>query len=300
MRRCLMSIFAAMALLAQSPQPPSQPAPRVPALMGLPPETVVATVDGFKVTAAQLQVILRALSPAQQEEALKAPQVFLGQFGLMRKLSEQAEKEGLDQKTPTREQMAYNRMLALAQAKLSEGEAGISVTPQDVKDFYEGNRDLFTTARVRVIYIPFSSAPGTAGKKVLSEKEARAKADKLYAELAAGADFIKMVKEHSEDATSASKDGDFGTLRRSDQLPEEVKSAVFALKPGQVSKPVHQPNGFYLFRADEVSTEPLEKVSDRVINDLRNSRFNQWVESVQKSVQVKIESTAAFAPAAVQ
>jgi peptidyl-prolyl cis-trans isomerase C len=270
--------------------------------MSVPPDTVVATIDGQKITASQLQVILRVLAPAQQEAAMRSPQVFLQQFGLMRRLSELAEKEGLDQKSPTKDQLAYNRMLALAQAKLAASETEVKVTSEDVKNFYDTNPDGFTTVRVKVIYVPFSpsaAAPqGSAVKKVLSEKEAQAKADKLYADLKAGADFVKLVKANSEDTTSASKDGDFGTFRRSDRLPEEIKSAVFALKQGEVSQPVRQPNGFYLFRAEETGVEPLEKVRDRIINDLRNSRFNEWVQGTQKSVQVKIENEAAFAPSA--
>lgn len=315
MKRCLIGLLAVAALIAQAPPSPpqagqiapGQPAPKPPALMSLPPDTVVATVDGQKVTASQLQVILRALAPAQQEAATRSPQTFLQQFGLMRRLSELAEKEGLDQKTPTKEQLAYNRMLALAQAKLVAREAEVKVTPEDVKSFYAANPDVFTTARVKVIYIPFSpsaAAPqGAAGKKALSEEEARAKAEKLYADLKAGADFVELVKAHSEDTTSASKDGDFGTFRRSDRLPEEIKSTVFALKPGEVSQPVRQANGFYLFRAEETGVEPLEKVRGQILNDLTNSRFNEWVQGTQKSVQVKIENEAAFpppAPAAVK
>ena len=108
---------------------------------------------------------------------------------------------------------------------------------------------------------------------------------------------MALVKAHSEDATSASKDGDFGSFRRSDRLPDEVKSVVFDLKPGEVSKPVRQPNGFYLFRAEETGVEPLEKVRDRVAENLRTSRFNEWVQATQRSVEVKIENQAAFAAA---
>jgi len=72
---------------------------------------------------------------------------------------------------------------------------------------------------------------------------------------------------------------------------------VFDLKPGEVSKPVRQPNGFYLFRAEETGVEPLEKVRDRVAENLRTSRFNEWVQATQRSVEVKIENQAAFAAA---
>ena len=170
--------------------------------------------------------------------------------------------------------MAYNRMLALAQAQLQEAQNQVNVNPEEVQKYYDANKDAYTQARIKVIYIPFSPDPIRRNrphprKKVLSESEAKAKAEKLYADFQAGADFVKLVKENSDDPASASKDGDFGTFRRSDQLPEEIKTAIFALKPGQVSKPVRQPNGFYIFRAEEIGTEPFDKVKAQITEDLQ-------------------------------
>ncbi|HSW50182.1 MAG TPA: peptidylprolyl isomerase, partial [Bryobacteraceae bacterium] len=133
---------------------------------------------------------------------------------------------------------------------------------------------------------------------VLSESEAKATAEKVYANLRGGADFVKMVKEYSGDASSASKDGDFGLLRRSDRVPEDVKSVVFALKAGEISRPVRQPNGFYIFRAEEISTEPLEKAQNSIMEQLRQTRMNSLVQDTQKSIDIKLENEALFAPAA--
>ncbi len=280
---------------------PGKPAaPRSNPILALPPNTVVATIDGQKILAADLQTVIRALAPGQQDAALQNPRAFLEQFSLMRKLAELAEKAGLDQKSPLKEQLAYNRALAMAQAQMSARESEIKVSSEEVQKFYEANPDLFTTAKVKVIYIPFSpnaAQSSAADKKVLSEAEAKAKADKVFADLKGGADFVKMVRENSGDPTSASKDGDFGTLRRSDRLPEDIKTAVFSLKPGQVSGPVRQPNGFYIFRAEEIGAEPIEKVRDKINLELRNSQFKEWVEATQKSISIKIENEAAFAPA---
>jgi len=269
---------------------------RLQKVLTMAPDEVVATVDGNKIRAADIQVILRSMAPAAQEAAMRDPKSFFEQYGLMRRLSALAEKAGLDKQTPVRERLAYNRMLTLAEAQLQAKESEIDVSPEEVRQFYEKNQDMFATVRVKVIYIPFSpnagSQPPGQGKKILSEAEAKAKAEKLYQELKAGADFVKLVREHSEDQTSASKDGDFGTLRRSDRLPEEVKAAVFALKAGQISAPVRQPNGYYIFRAEESGVEPLERVQQQLITDLRNAHFNEWVQSTQKSVEIKIENEA--------
>ncbi len=308
MKLFIVGLVASTALFAQtSPQPsaptpgqPAQAAPQAVSLLTLPPNTVVATIDGQKVLASDIQAVLRALAPAQQEASLKNPRAFLEQFGLMRRLSAMAEKAGLDKSSPLKEQLAYNRMLALAQAQLQASEEQFTVGPDVVQKFYENNKDLYTSARLKVIYIPFSLGSGAqtsgAEKKALSESDAKAKAEKVYADLQSGADFVKLVKENSGDPASASKDGDFGTIRRSDRIPEEVKQAVFALKPGEVSRPVRQPNGFYIFRAEEASLEPLDKVRGQIMDQLRTTHMNEWVQATQKSIEIKMEDAAAFAP----
>lgn len=296
-------LFAAVLACAQTPSTTPIPAPAPPArvsLMALPPDTVIATVDGRKVSASDLQTVLRALQGPQQQAAMKDLRGFLEQYGLMQRLSAMAEKAGLDQKSPTKEQVAYNRMLALAQAQLQETQSQVSVKPEEAQKYYDANRDVFTQARLKVIYISFSpdttAQPAAPAKKLLSEAEAKAKADKLFAQLQAGGDFVKLVKENSDDAASASKDGDFGTFRRSDQLPEDVKAAIFALKQGQVSKPVRQPNGYYLFRAEEIGVEPFEKVQQQVTATLTSSRVNDLVTATRKTLDIKIVNEAVFAP----
>jgi hypothetical protein len=59
----------------------------------------------------------------------------------------------------------------------------------------------------------------------------------LVKQLRDGADFAELAKKNSEDKNSAASGGDFGVLRRGDRIPEEIKTAVFALKPGEVSDP---------------------------------------------------------------
>ena len=213
--------FAQATAPAQS-QPPAPPAVPVN-LMGLPADTLIATMDGQKILAGDLQGVLRAFDPQQQQVRLYDLRAFLDNFALMMRLSGMAVKAGLDQKTPLKEQIAYNRLVALAQAQLQETQRSAGASAEEVRKFYDSNPDLYTKARIKLIYIPFSPNASTskdpAAKKVLSEPEAKAKAETLYADLQAGADFVKLVKENSGDSTSAAKDGDYTPIRKSDQLP---------------------------------------------------------------------------------
>ena len=272
----------------------SIPVAAMVSILAMPPDKVVATVDGNKVTAGDLQAILRTMPPQVQQQALSNRRQFLEQYGVMKRLSGEAEKAKLDQQTPWKESLANMRMQVLLQAEINQKIAEIQVPEEEQKKFYEANADRFVQAKVKAIYIPFSGAPVSKadekGKKVLTEEEAKTKAESLLKQIRGGADFVKLAKENSGDPVSAGKDGDFGTIKKSDRIPDAVKTAVFAAKAGDVTGPVRQANGYYLFRIEESGAQPFEQVRDNVANEIKNSRFQEWLNSVQKSVDIKEEA----------
>jgi len=279
-------------LLAQAGAPGSGP---------VPPDTVVAVVNGKKLTAGDVERILAGASPQVRQNFEHNRKEFLNQYALMQRLVEVAEKNGLSQKSPYKEQLEWARMQVLMQAQINDHSSHIVVQAEEQQKYYEANRDRYTQARVKVIYIPFTPAPvaqnDPKARKVLMEAEAKAKAESLLKQIRAGADFVKLVKEHSEDATSAAKNGDFGTIRGTDNIPGEIKKAIFSLKPGEVSEPLRQPNGYYLFRVEEIGARPYEEVKDEIHREIRDERFREWFESVRKSLEVKFENEAYFSPA---
>ena len=273
----------------------SQPAP--PKETEIEDDAVIAILDdGYKLTFGELKGMAGALPPQMQQNAMRDRKAFVRQLALMRKLSSLAEQNKLDQKSPTREVLLFNRMYMLMSAQINFAVDTQVVPPEQLQKFYDANKDRYSQVKVKVIYVGFSSNPASAapGKKYLSEPEAKAKVEKVRAEIAAGADFVKMVKQHSEDQASAEKDGDFGNIRRNDKLPEPIRNAVFALKPGEVSQAIRQPNGFYLFRAEEVSTRAFQQVRDEIFNEVKQLQFKQWMDQTEKALNVKYVSDAFF------
>jgi len=286
MKSTLFFVFTA-ALWAQSARQPLQPPAPLP---DVPPDTVVATFgDGQKLTAGELKSFLAVMPPNMQQSALHDRKQFVQQFALMHALAAMAEQTKLDQQSPTRESLAFNRMYLLMNAQLHEVLAGIHITPADAEAFYNQSKNRYSQVKVKAIYIPFS---GEA--KHLSEAEAMAKISKIRADILAGADFVKMVKENSQDQVSVAKDGDFGIIRRTDNLPDAIRSAIFSLKAGEVSEPVRQPNGFYLFRAEEISAQPYSEVKDELLKDLQQARFQQWMEETIQNLHFKIQDEGYF------
>jgi peptidyl-prolyl cis-trans isomerase C len=298
MKSSLFFLFAA-AVWAQSAAPQAvSPASPASAPAALPQDTVVATFgDGRNLTVGELDSFLAAMPPNMAQAARRDRRAFVQQFALMHRLSEMAERAKLDQQSPTREALAFNRMYLLMNAQLHEVLTTINVPPAEVQSFYNARKDRYTQVKVKAIYIRFSAdqpAAGTPEPKHLTEADAQAKTLKLRAAIAGGADFVKLVKENSEDPVSAAKDGDFGTLRSTDNLPDAIRGAVFALKQGEVSEPVKQPNGFYLFRAQEVAVQPLAEVQEEVVNELKQAHFKTWMDDVTRDLNLKIQNEGYF------
>jgi parvulin-like peptidyl-prolyl isomerase len=78
--------------------------------------------------------------------------------------------------------------------------------------------------------------------------------------------------------------------------PDAIKAAVFALKQGEVSEPVKQPNGFYLIRAEELTTLPLADVSSQLVQDMRQEHFTEVMKDLQTQYTVKVDNPAYFTP----
>ena len=279
-----------------APSAAPAPAPSAPQIPNLPDETIVAKFDdGTTFTMGEFKKYYQALPPQNQQMALRDRKEFLHQWAVLRRLAKQGEELQLAEQSPYKEALEYSRMQLLFQARVNEALNSATIEPAQIVKYYEGHQEKYKQVRVKAIYITFSDTAGTQSSKLkrsLTEDEAKAKAAKLLAEIRAGADFVKLVKEHSEDVTSKAKDGDFATLQPSDNIPDAFRSAVFALKQGEVSEPLRQAGGFYLLRAEEVTYRPLPQVRDEIFEQLKQEHFAKWMEQMNRETKVEITSPA--------
>ncbi len=267
-------------------------------ISSLPPETVIATVNGKELTADRLKEILTGTSPDMRERFRKNSPGFLGAYGFMSRLAEYAEENKLASRSPYKEQLEWVRLNQLMQAELNSYTDSINIGPEQEKEYYAAHKQDFVQAKVKVLYLSFAPEGGPAtgpdGKKVLTEAEAKAKIESLRKQIAEGADFVELVKKYSEDEVSRKNDGDFGTIRRSDKIPQNIRDVIFSLKAGEVSQPVRQPNGFYLFRVDEISGQSLDEVRQTLNREAKNAKFEEWFTSIRKSLDIKFENEEYF------
>lgn len=250
---------------------------------------VVAVVDGKPITSRELQGFLSGMPPQSRMAAVKDPESFLRQFGLMQRLSKIAEERHLDQQSPYREQLAYQREMLLSTAGLNALSQDVLVESNEAVAYFEAHKADYAEVATKVIYLPFNNTPPKAGESRItpSESEALALAEKLVKELRGGADFVSMVKRYSKDEASAAKNGDFATLKKTDNIPAEVKAAVFDLKPGEISGPVRQPNGFYIFRVESVKEPEYSAVAAQINTRLHDEKFRKTMDSLRDTIEIK-------------
>jgi peptidyl-prolyl cis-trans isomerase C len=286
-----------------APAPPAAATPPAP----ITPDTVVAEVDGKKYTAAEIDKLIRMLPPQYQQTARAQPQM-LSQVFLMQRLAEDAEKAGLDKRDPFKDQLEMARLQVLSTAELSDANNSMNVTEEEEQKYYNENPDKYKEVKVRAIHIGFAGAPPkppgapaqpappepkTDGSK-LTEAEAKAKIEDVAKQVKAGADFGKLAREVSDDKESAAKDGDFGTIKQESAYPPALKTAVFALKQGEITAPIRQPNGFYRLRAEEVSVRPFKEVQMQALQAEKQEKFQAWLAKMRAQYSVKVENPAYF------
>ncbi|MGB7844600.1 MAG: peptidylprolyl isomerase [Candidatus Acidiferrum sp.] len=141
------------------------------------------------------------------------------------------------------------RQLSIQKLLNREVAAKITITDQDVMDYYNANRNQFNVAepqfRISQIVVTPRKDPLVRNRKnddATNEAEAQRKAKMLEDKLNSGADFAQLAIDYSEDPNTAAAGGDLGYIPESSlnapQTDPMLKKVVQALKPGQVSPPI--------------------------------------------------------------
>jgi len=138
----------------------------------------------------------------------------------------------------------------------------INFTDADVKAFFEANKEKLGKAesvKLRQIFV------GT-----------QAEADDAYLALSAGADFAKLSGLKSTDENLRKKEGDIGFISKGLLLPE-IEKAIFALQPGQYTKPISTGNGYSMFKLEASKPGVPAKFDDALKTELKTGLINQAV-----------------------
>ena len=187
---------------------------------------------------------------------------------------------------------------------LFESEA--SVSDDDVKDFYDSNRESYREPEQRRIrYVTVTAQPFQVAREFTDEEirdyydsqpqsfvqdeqararhilfklpqnaspereeRVRAAAEEVLQKLRDGADFASAASEYSEDEGTADAGGDLGFFPRGQMMPE-LGEAAFSLPVGEVSDLVRTALGIHILRVEErmeAGIKPLEEARQEVVD----------------------------------
>jgi len=191
------------------------------------------------------------------------------------------------------------RQLSIQKLLNREVAAKITITDQDVTDFYNSNRNQFNVAEAQyrisqIVVTPRKDAQVRNRKNddATNDAEAQRKAKMLQDKLNSGADFAQLAMDYSEDPNTAATGGDLGYIPESSlnapQTDPMLKKAVVSLKPGQVSPPIQLRDSIRILKLVAREASGQRGVNDpqvqQMIRDTLRNRKEQLLRNAYLAV----------------
>jgi len=193
----------------------------------------------------QAKVDSLEISEQQVEDELnRRVKYFISQIGSQDKLEQFIGKSILEFKDELREDV---RAVIMAQNMQQEITRKITVTPNEIKKFYEEiPRDSLPFFNKEVQVGVITKKPKISAK---AKQEAKDKLEALRVRVANGEDFATLAILYSQDG-SAKSGGELGFVGRG-ELVKAFEAVAFKLRPGELSAVVETEFGFHIVQLIE-------------------------------------------------
>lgn len=319
---CLLSGLSAGGLVAQNTNGGQtgvpglgQPQGQQPA--GAPGTKVVATVNGDNITQAELDLSLKQLGPSpiqlgtnrvrqQQLEALSLmiDDLLMRQF--LKKNGPEIKESDIDKRMAdlvaelkkanktledmhkengfTKEQIRTN----LATKLQWTAYANTKFTEEDLKKYWESNKDFFDGVMVHVSHIALRTPPGMTPPE---REDLYKRMANLRQMIASGQlDFATAAKKYSQEA-SGQQGGDLGFIPRKWAVDETFAKTAFSMKPGEISQPVVTDFAIQLIKVNDRrpgKPNDYKRIHDDVKEFYFEELFQTILASLRKSAKIEV------------
>jgi peptidyl-prolyl cis-trans isomerase SurA len=198
-------------------------------------------------------------------------------------LTDEQLQQALEQQGMTMDRYRQQIREEIQRQQLVSREIGtkVTVTPEDIKQYYDSHRDEFTIAdRMEVAHIVFILRPDAPDDQVAL---ATAMAAAVRSQIEAGADFAAMAAKYTQDG-SGPQGGTLGWFKTGELL-EPLERAASQLKVGEVSQPVRTRVGVHLVKllaregkSQESLEEHAQEIKERLYAQALDERYRKWVD----------------------
>ena len=204
------------------------------------------------------------------------------------------------------------RQMLISQVQQVEVAGKIAVSEDEIKTFYEQNRESFTTQpEITLREILVAVASTDKGVNVAEDDAAREKAEELRKRLEGGEPFARLASEVS-DSGSKANGGLIGPISRNDLSPELQKS-IDPLKVGQLTPVLRTTRGYQIIKLEsrsEQKTQTIDEaraqIADRLagtkqrghlltyLKQLRSQAIIDWKnQEIKKAYELGVQQQAA-------
>ncbi len=225
---------------------------------------------------------------ADDAETTAQMEVLKKKFG-----SEQDYQDALKKMNITEQTIKEQFSSELVMRKLIDKEVADKITlgPNDAKDFYDKNPEIFKTPEM----IRASHILVKVDEKATPEEKAKAleKIKDIQKKVQGGADFAELAKEVS-DCPSKEKGGDLGFFQKGQMVPA-FETAALALKQGQVSDVVETEFGYHLIKLTDkkdAGTMAFEEMKPRIEQHIKSEKVSeqltQYMDGLRSKAKVEV------------
>ena len=211
-------------------------------------------------------------------------------------------------------------------------KADVKVTPDDLKTYYEANKDKYmepekrslallvadqekigatiniSDAQLRQVYDSQRAQyrtpervkvrhilVKTTEKPPAEVEKLKQKAQDLLKQIKAGADFAELAKKNSDDPGSAEKGGELGYVARG-QTVKNFETSAFSLKPGQTSDVISTEYGFHILQVEEkqdAHTQTFDEVKGQLAAEMKKQLLYERMQNAADQARVALQKNPA-------
>lgn len=238
-------------------------------------DPVVASVEGHPIYLSDLGRAERALPPNLRSVPFNTLYpVLLDRVVDHEALVMMARRQGLDE-NPTVKRDIEEATERVLEAAILALDAAPTVTEAAVK------------ARYNQLYAGKPATEEVRARHILVSSEEEA--NKVIAQLKAGADFAALAEQVSEDPDGKKNGGDLGFFRR-EQVWPGFADVAFSLQPGQISdQPIHNEFGWHVIKVIErrlVAPPSFSDVHEKIRDELMQEAVRQVVAKARSELTI--------------
>jgi len=278
--------LAATAVFAQDKKPAPAPAPAEKKVVIQDADPVICTAGDVKIRQSEFEAAIKSLPDQYQAFAMgQGKKQFAEDYLRMKLLADKGMKDNLQNDPEVVKQLDLMRENLVASAEVKKIENTLPITDADIRKAYDENKKEYEQVTARHILIAFKGSPAAqAGKKELTDDEAKAKAEDIRKQLVAGADFAELAKKESDDTGSGNRGGDLGTFGHGQMVPE-FETVAFATKAGEIAPVVKTQYGYHIIKVEKHDSTPYESVKATLEKNLKTKKLQEAIDSIKDTAK---------------